>query len=50
MTFDAKKWGIFLTPTVAIPLNPATYEIDGVLQKEKLSTSFFVKTGVYYKF
>jgi|SRR6185312_5641389 len=50
MTYDAKKWGVFLTPVVAVPLNPATYAINGILQKEKLSTSFFVKAGVYFKF
>lgn len=50
MSFDAKKWGLFLTPVLAIPVNPTTYAIDGVLQKEQLSNSFFIKTGVYFKF
>ncbi len=50
VTYDAKKWGIFATPTLAIPENPATYAVDGILQKENLSTSFYVKVGAYIKF
>lgn len=48
--YDAKSWGLFMTPTLALPENPATYEVDGVAQTETLSTSFFVKAGIYFKF
>jgi hypothetical protein len=50
ITYDAKKWGLFATPVIAIPVNPATFAIDGVTQKEVLTTSFFAKAGAYYKF
>ena len=50
VNYDAKRWGIFASPVIAIPVNPATYAIDGVLQKETLSTSFYVKVGAYFKF
>ena len=50
VTYDAKGWGLFATPTLALPVNPASYEVDGVAQTETLSTSFFVKVGIYFKF
>lgn len=50
VTYDAKGWGLFATPTLALPVNPATYAVDGVSQTETLSTSFFVKAGIYFKF
>jgi hypothetical protein len=50
VTFDAKGWGLFAIPTLALPVNPATYVVDGVAQTETLSTSVFVKAGIYFKF
>ena len=50
VAYDAKSWGIFATPTLAMPVNPATYAVDGVMQTEKLSNSFFLQTGIYFKF
>ncbi len=50
VAYDAKAWGLFLTPTLAIPVNPSTYEVDGAPQTETLSTSIFVKAGIYFKF
>jgi hypothetical protein len=50
VTYDAKGWGLFATPTLALPVNPATYAVDGVAQTETLSTSIFVKVGAYFKF
>ncbi len=50
IAYDAKSWGIFATPTLALPVNPATYAVDGVMQTETLSNSFFVKAGIYFKF
>ena len=50
IAYDAKAWGLFVTPTLALPVNPSTYEVDGVPQTETLSTSIFVKTGIYFKF
>lgn len=50
VTYDAKGWGLFATPTLVLPVNPASYEVDGVAQTETLSASFFVKVGIYIKF
>jgi hypothetical protein len=59
--FDKTKWGIFLNPTFAIPVNPiittykATGPYGGVIIPEtkiteNISNSLFAEFGVYYKF
>ena len=48
--YEHKRWGFHITPVFAIPVNPMTYAIDGVLQKETLTNSFFADAGVYLKF
>jgi hypothetical protein len=48
--YEHKRWGFHATPVLAVPVNPMTYTIDGVLQKESLTTSFFIEAGVYLKF
>ena len=58
--FDKIKWGIFLTPTLAIPVNPiiTTYTaikpngmvIGARSTTENISNSFFAELGVYFKF
>ena len=48
--YEGKRWGIYATPVIAIPVNPVTYAIDGALQKESLSTNFFAEIGTYFKF
>jgi hypothetical protein len=50
LEYEHKRWGFHATPVLAIPVNPMTYAIDGVLQKESLTTSFFIDAGVYFKF
>lgn len=50
--YDAKKWGLFFTPTYAIPQNPASYTSPGgnVFIMEKLENVFYAEFGVYVKF
>jgi hypothetical protein len=48
--YEHKRWGLHATPVLAMPVNPMTYAIDGILQKEKLTNSFFIDAGVYFKF
>ncbi len=59
--FDKTKWGVFLNPTFAIPVNPvvttykATGPFGGVIIPEtkiteNISTTLFAEFGVYYKF
>lgn len=59
--FDKTKWGIFLNPTFAIPVNPvvttykATGPFGGVIIPEtkiteNISNTLFAEFGVYYKF
>ena len=50
VNYDAKSWGAYLLPVIAIPTNPANFAIDNVIQKEKLSTAFFAEIGAYIKF
>ena len=50
VNYEAKHWGIYTNPVVAFPTNAASFAIDNVLQKEKLSTAFFVEVGGYIKF
>ncbi len=47
--YETEKWGLYATPTVAIPVNAANYEVDGQLQKETLTNSFFIEMGVFVK-
>lgn len=48
--YETKHWGFYLLPVVAIPTNAATFAIDNAIQKEKISTTFFVEVGAYVKF
>jgi len=48
--YEHKRWGLHITPVFAIPVHPMTYAIDGALQKENLTNSFFIDAGVYFKF
>ena len=49
LTYDLKNWGLFLTPFYVLPTSAATYAINGQLQREQLSNTFFVEAGVYLK-
>ena len=50
VNYETKHWGIYTNPVVAFPTNAASYAIDNVLQKEKLSTAFFIEVGAFIKF
>lgn len=50
INYETKHWGIYTNPVVAFPTSAASYAIDNVLQKEKLSTAFFIEIGGYIKF
>ncbi len=52
VTYDATKWGAFLTPIYAIPVHPLTYYEDGSTTPitETLSNSFYFTIGAYIKF
>jgi hypothetical protein len=52
ITYDGNKWGLFFTPTYAIPKNPisiASSTGSGYVS-EKLDNSFYAEFGVYIKF
>lgn len=49
INYDAKKWGLYAVPVIAVPTSAATYAIDNVIQKENLTTSFFIEIGAYIK-
>jgi hypothetical protein len=48
--YEHKRWLFHATPVFAVPVNPMTYALDGVLQKEKITNSFFINAGVTFKF
>lgn len=50
LNYQYKNFGIFAIPTFAIPVNASSYEVDGVLTKEKVSNTFFMEIGVSLKF
>ena len=52
VSYDAKRWGLCVTPTYAIPQNPASYTSPGgnVFIMEKLENVFYAEFGVYVKF
>lgn len=49
INYDKKKWGLFLTPYYVRPVNPTTFALNGVLQNEPLSNTFFFEMGLYLK-
>lgn len=52
ISYDAKKWGLYLTPTYAIPQNPISFTAPGgnTFITEKLDNVFYAEFGVYVKF
>jgi len=48
--YETNRWGLYATPCFAIPVNAASYAVDGVLQKEILTNSFFIEIGAFIKF
>jgi len=53
LTYTAKKWGAFITPTFVIPVNGLTYPQNNVIVQNalaKLSNSFYAEIGCYIKF
>jgi hypothetical protein len=49
VAYETRRWGCYASPTLAVPVNPANYAVDGVLQKEALSNSFFIEIGAFVK-
>ena len=47
--YETSHWSLYATPDFAIPVNAASYAVDGVLQKEQLSNSFFIEIGAFIK-
>lgn len=52
ISYDAKKWGLYLTPTYAIPQNPISFTAPGgsTFITQKLDNVFYAEFGVYVKF
>ncbi|MDQ6756723.1 MAG: hypothetical protein M3004_07285 [Bacteroidota bacterium] len=50
INYDKKWWGLYALPVVAVPTSAATYVLDNTIQKEKISTTFFIEVGAYVKF
>ena len=52
VAYDAKKWGLYLTPTYAIPQNSISYTAPGgnTFISPKLENVFYAEFGVYLKF
>ena len=48
--YDGNKWGLFFTPTYAIPQNPISIVTGSVTTTEKLGNSFYAEFGVFIKF
>lgn len=47
--YETSHWSLYATPDFAIPVNAANYAVNGVLQKEQLSNSFFIEIGAFIK-
>lgn len=52
LAFENNRYGVFITPTLAVPLNPVSFSLDKgrSFKTEKLTTSFFVEVGAFIKF
>ena len=52
VSYDATKWGLYLTPTYAIPQNPISVTAPGgnTFVSQKLENVFYAQFGVYIKF
>ena len=51
VSYDGNKWGLYFTPTYALPLNPvsATLPYGSVYIAEILSNVFYAELGIYFK-
>jgi hypothetical protein len=49
VSYETRRWGCYALPVLAIPVHPAKYAVDGVIQKEALSNSFFIELGAFVK-
>jgi hypothetical protein len=47
--YETKRCVLYANPVAAFPVNPVSYAIDGVMQTEKLSNSFYIEIGIYFK-
>ena len=47
--YETKRCVIYANPVAAFPVNPVSYAVDGVMQTEKLSNSFYAEVGIYFK-
>jgi len=52
ISYDAQSWGLYFTPTYAIPLNPllVTKPNGSIFYQETLSNVFYAELSVYFKF
>jgi hypothetical protein len=52
ITYDSKKWGVYFTPTYAIPENPISVPSSTGIgyETESLVNTFYSELGVYLKF
>lgn len=52
VTYDEKKWGLFLIPVYSMPVHPLVYYEEGSLIPitETLTNSFYFTLGAYIKF
>lgn len=49
LTYETNRWGFFINPTYAMPVNGANYELNGKLTKEVLTNTFFLEVGAFIK-
>ena len=52
ITYDGKGWGLYITPTYAIPQSPIQVTTPGgnIFRTEKLENSFYAEFGLYVTF
>ncbi len=52
VTYDANKWGIFFTPSYALPQSPVVLRgpLGNIVKTEKLENNFYAELGVYIIF
>jgi hypothetical protein len=50
--YDKRKWGLFVTPTYAIPVNPIKFSLNNgaTYKTEVLSNTLYIEAGAYLKF
>ena len=48
--YESLKWGLYINPTYAVPVNPTSYILNNITKTEHLTNSFYFELGGHLDF